>query len=161
QITFAPQLTYGTYTVQIGPEIQDFSGNRMNQDGDGNNGETPDDIYTAQFQVTGLQVIPPAQPSDPVPFNPGLQFIDVTFSLPVEGSTFTAADITLTGPNGLIMLNGDPAPQNAADTVWRINFPTQQTVGTYHLTLGPNIQSTNGAFMDQNANQMFLEPQPY
>jgi hypothetical protein len=36
----------GDYTLRIGPNVTDFAGNRMNQDGDAVNGETSQDVYT-------------------------------------------------------------------------------------------------------------------
>jgi fibronectin type 3 domain-containing protein len=48
-VTFATQTTPGTYTLVLGPNILDRTGNPMNQDGDGTNGENPQDRYTASF----------------------------------------------------------------------------------------------------------------
>ncbi len=50
RIDFNPQSTVGTYTMVIGPQILAAdNGNPMDQDRDGNLGETPDDQYTATF----------------------------------------------------------------------------------------------------------------
>ena len=50
-VTFASQATEGTYTMVIGPgDLQDSSGNEMDQNRDGNQGQA-DDIYTAGFTI--------------------------------------------------------------------------------------------------------------
>src|SRR5262249_38254804 len=45
----------GDYTLKIGPNVSDFAGNRMNQDGDGVNGEPIEDVYT-EFITLDLQL---------------------------------------------------------------------------------------------------------
>jgi subtilisin family serine protease/fibronectin type 3 domain-containing protein len=50
-VTFADQTALGTYTLTIGPNILDTSGNPMNQDGDSTNGETPDDQFTVSVTL--------------------------------------------------------------------------------------------------------------
>jgi FG-GAP-like repeat/Bacterial Ig-like domain/Domain of unknown function (DUF4214) len=51
QIKFAPQTTDGVYTLTIGPNIKDFVGLSMDQNGNGINGEIPGDEFTAVFDV--------------------------------------------------------------------------------------------------------------
>ncbi|MGI8980658.1 MAG: S8 family serine peptidase, partial [Pirellulaceae bacterium] len=52
-ITFPEQSGEGSYTMIIGPEIQDIATipNRMDQDRDGVQGEVPGDQYTANFTI--------------------------------------------------------------------------------------------------------------
>jgi subtilisin family serine protease/subtilisin-like proprotein convertase family protein len=50
-VTFEPQTAVGEYTLLIGPDIADNSGNLMNQDGDELFGEFPDDQYTVSFTM--------------------------------------------------------------------------------------------------------------
>jgi subtilisin family serine protease/subtilisin-like proprotein convertase family protein len=57
ELTFAPQIAKGTYTVVLGPSIFDPAGNPMNQDGDANNGENPDDRYTGSFDIGDVHVV--------------------------------------------------------------------------------------------------------
>jgi subtilisin-like proprotein convertase family protein len=49
-LTFASQMAQGPYTITIGPNIGDFSGNLMDQDLDGVNG-APDDVFTGRFFI--------------------------------------------------------------------------------------------------------------
>jgi len=51
RITFGEQSAVGAYEMVIGPQILDTSGNPMDQDADGVNGETLDDRYSASFEV--------------------------------------------------------------------------------------------------------------
>jgi subtilisin-like proprotein convertase family protein len=51
ELSFAPQTSSGVYNVAIGPNISDFAGNKMDQDQDGVLGESPDDIFTAQYDL--------------------------------------------------------------------------------------------------------------
>ena len=49
--SFDSQSEEGGYSLTIGPNISDLAANPMNQDGDGTNGETPDDQYTGTFAI--------------------------------------------------------------------------------------------------------------
>jgi VCBS repeat-containing protein len=51
EVVFSSQSTLGSYTLVIGPSINDVVGNPMNQDQDGTNGETTQDRYTANFTL--------------------------------------------------------------------------------------------------------------
>ncbi|MGB2824653.1 MAG: C25 family cysteine peptidase, partial [Phycisphaerae bacterium] len=50
-VQFNAQGALGTYTMVIGPDIADESGNPMNQDGDATNGEAVQDRYAASFTI--------------------------------------------------------------------------------------------------------------
>jgi subtilisin family serine protease/subtilisin-like proprotein convertase family protein len=50
-VLFAAQTVPGTYAYRIGPDVRDDSGNRMDQDGNGINGEDTD-VYRSTFAVT-------------------------------------------------------------------------------------------------------------
>ncbi|MCH8992031.1 MAG: right-handed parallel beta-helix repeat-containing protein, partial [Acidobacteria bacterium] len=49
EVGFDQQNTAGDYELVIGPQILNLAGNAMDQDGDFNVGEDPDDKYTATF----------------------------------------------------------------------------------------------------------------
>jgi hypothetical protein len=51
-ISFPAQATPGTYTLVVGPGINDSVGNPMNQDGDATNGEPLDDRYTHSMTLS-------------------------------------------------------------------------------------------------------------
>jgi RHS repeat-associated protein len=71
--------------------------------------------------------------------------VDVVFVGPIDSSTFTSEDVQLWGPNGeieiidIIFLN-----YWAGRYTYRITFPLQETGGSYHLSIGPNIIGANG-----------------
>jgi subtilisin family serine protease/subtilisin-like proprotein convertase family protein len=50
-LSFAQQSAAGTYTLTFGPDIRDWAGNPMDQNGNGTNGEVPQDRFTAQFVI--------------------------------------------------------------------------------------------------------------
>ncbi len=105
----------------------------------------------------------PAPPPPPPPLTPGphvttstptgntsgpVSQITLTFSEPIQGGSFTLADIdSLIGPAGPII----PLAANAVDSAhYTIVFPAQSAPGTYLLTVGPNILDMSGNAMDQN-----------
>ena len=51
EVVFAEQSTPGLYRMVVGPNIHDLAGNLMDQDGDGNQGETDDDQFEATFTL--------------------------------------------------------------------------------------------------------------
>ncbi len=42
----------GTYNIQVGPNVLDLAGNKMDQDGDTINGELIQDVYSANYNLT-------------------------------------------------------------------------------------------------------------
>jgi fibronectin type 3 domain-containing protein len=54
EVLFAEQRMPGEYTLVLGPQIEDFSGNGMDQDGDSTGSETQDDQFTFTFSVAPL-----------------------------------------------------------------------------------------------------------
>ncbi len=50
-ISFAPQTKLGVYVVNLGPNITDFPGNKMDQNFNGIDGENPGDTYTGRFYL--------------------------------------------------------------------------------------------------------------
>lgn len=48
----ASSSTAGNYTIQVGPNILDLAGNKMDQDGDTINGELTQDVYSASYNLT-------------------------------------------------------------------------------------------------------------
>jgi len=85
--------------------------------------------------------------------------IDVTFSGPVDPSTFTLAQIKqIIGPAGnsitpLVILDiSTGAAGSDIHNMYQIQFAPQTTVGVYTITLGPQISDFAGNQMDQNRN---------
>lgn len=128
-----PLATTGTYQVAVGPNITDLSGNVMNS------------AYLALFTIdkTGPQV------TAMVPSGIVMQvvsFVDVTFDEPINGGTFTPADVTINGPAGFINAN---SVARLSGNTYRIHFASQRTNGAYSVQIGPNIADVIGNTMNQ------------
>src|SRR5262249_34514926 len=52
-VLFDPVAATGTYDMVIGPNVQDFFGNAMDQNGNFITGEVPGDQYEAKFSLQG------------------------------------------------------------------------------------------------------------
>jgi len=81
-------------------------------------------------------------------YNP-VAYAEVRFNQPVDPATFTAADVVMTSPGGPVTVT---SITNIDGANFRVNFATQGAIGTYTLTVGPNINSATGGLMDQNNN---------
>lgn len=76
----------------------------------------------------------------------------VTFSAPIQASTFTPEDVvSATGPQGNLTVTGI-SPVSGSTTQFDVNVAPQSVAGTYRLTIGPQILTLSGAPMDQNRN---------
>ena len=152
-MTFGNQTASGSYTMVIGPNILDTSGNPMNQDGDTTNGEATQDRYTATTtwfvsgpQVTGVVFSGVAANTfDKVRF---------TFDRAIDPATFTSADVaSFTGPNGTITTTYTiAAVAGSGNTKFDVSFGVQSVDGNYTLVVGPNILDTSGNPMNQDGD---------
>ncbi len=52
EVHFAARSAAGQYQLVLGPQVLDAEGNALDQDRDGQPGETPDDRYTASFRIS-------------------------------------------------------------------------------------------------------------
>ncbi len=115
-VTFATQTMAGTYSVTVGPDVLDVPGNRMNQNENAVNGETPGDLYSGsgsiapsrqKFYATGL----PAAIRDMqtttfsivVPANSPIgsaAITDLNFGITLTHTFVSDLVITVTSPDG-------------------------------------------------------------
>ena len=51
RVEFTPAQALGDYSVRVGPNVTDFAGNPMNQNGNSANGEMPGDLFTGAFSL--------------------------------------------------------------------------------------------------------------
>jgi hypothetical protein len=127
----------GSYTMVIGPDIRDIYGNPMDQNGNLIPGEVPDDQYTAIFSVLGPQITS-TTPSGLSPVLPPIDHLRVTFSRPMDPSTFTMDRITrFTGPNGDIDVAAIVPVPGTSNTQFDITFAPQGTTGRYSMSIDP------------------------
>lgn len=66
-----------------------------------------------------------------------LSQVTVLFSEPIEPTTFTAEDLTISGPDGTAIAADAVIPLNAR--TFRVTFGAQTAVGSYEVTVGPDI----------------------
>jgi hypothetical protein len=150
-IHFAPLGTTSLYTMVIGPDVRDPFGNEMDQNGNLIPGEIPGDQYTTMLGVLGPKITS-SSPTLVFDTNPISQ-IQVTFSEPMDPTTFTPAQIaSFTGPNGAITVTDVQPVAGSNNTQFNILFPAQNTDGTYMMVIGPDIRDPFGNQMDQNGN---------
>jgi methionine-rich copper-binding protein CopC len=145
-IAFASQGKIGNYTMVIGPNVQDTFGNAMDQNGNLTPGETPGDQYTHRFTVVGPKVTLTSPVNSLEPVN----MLRVTFSKPIDVSTFTASKIaSFGGPGGPIGIDGIYVVPGSNNTQFDVAFRAQTTTGstqTYSLDNGSGGQRFNNSF---------------
>ena len=136
RINFPTQLAQGNYTLTVGPNINDFAGNPMNQDGDAANGE-PEDAFTitVYLQDNGPPTVTRVTPSGSI--SNDVSSVTIQFDEPLLAGSFTTDDLALSGPGGAIPVT---SLTQSNSTTWIAGFATQTTVGTYPLTIGPAIE---------------------
>jgi hypothetical protein len=150
-ILLTPQTAAGTYTMVIGPNVQDVFGNVMDQDVDATLSAESDDGFTATFTVNGPSVVassPTGTQTQPV------DHVRLTFNEPMDPATFTAQQITaFTRTAGgsttdlssaVIGVSVVPFTNN---TQFDVTFDTQGLAGSYSLTI-------SGAVADAYGNPM-------
>ena len=150
-VAFDSQSAPGDYTMVIGPGVTDLAGNAMNQDGEGPNGETPDDQYTT------TRNIPPPDPDGPQVtaasfsgLGNSISSARVTFNEAIDATSFAGADVAFTGPGGGISVTGVAPVAGTGNTQFDLTFATQTTVGTYAMTIGPDVKDLAGNAMNQD-----------
>ncbi len=85
--------------------------------------------------------------------NGGVSRLRVTFNEAINASTFTSADVRLTGPTGAtITVTGVTLVANTGNRTFDITFANQTAGGTYRASIGPNVADLAGNLMDQNRN---------
>ncbi len=107
-VRFASQSALGSYRMVIGPSILDRSSQPLDQDGDAVYGETPDDQYTATFQIAeefvfqnsaGFVSITDARPAiQPVIVDQDMTIADLDVQVNLSHSWDSQLDIYLVPP---------------------------------------------------------------
>jgi subtilisin family serine protease len=135
-VSFNTLTVPGAYQMVIGPNILDPYGNPMDQNGNLIPGEIPGDQYTAQFSIQG-----PAVVSTTLTGTFNNQVVDhgrLVFNEPIDPNSFTPNQVSLTdtGGNPVNILSITP---DGTNTRFDVTFDPQSALGTYTLTVGPNI----------------------
>lgn len=112
-IAFTQQSVTGPYALTFGPDIRDVLGHAMNQDGDSTVGETPDDRFTAAFNLNFVGPDPFGYTATPATFvskeilgQTGTFTVidsgdDATAAIGLGSNTFTFYGATYTGASAL------------------------------------------------------------
>ena len=81
---------------------------------------------------------------------PSVGSVDIAFDLPIDPASFTPADVSLIGPDGVIPATS-VAPVGAN---WRISFSPQAADGTYAVRIGPDINELGSTLsgLDQDSD---------
>jgi len=110
----------------------------------GSNSVPFDGGFIANFGGPRITNMTPA-----VAVTPVVSSVDVAFDQPIQASSFTLADVNLTGPGGALPATGVSL---VGGTTWRISFAAQSADGTYTVRVGPNINelAANLTGLDQN-----------
>jgi subtilase family serine protease len=151
EISFPEQTTPGEYQLIVGPDIVDLVGYALDQDFDGSGGEG-EDAYRAAFRigpdgaVSDDLFITAHSPAGLRDQREGADHVIVNFSAPVHEGTFTAADVSITGPGGDITVS---SVDRLSTTVYRVGFAAQDAVGAYSVNIGPDITAISGDAMAQ------------
>jgi hypothetical protein len=149
-VSFNAQTTLGVYTLTVGPNILDLKGNAMDQDGDGVGGQVPDDQFVDKFSIQGPKVIASSPSGSALPSN--VDHVRVTFSEPMDPTTFGTDQVSFTGPNGPIPIKDVVTVDGSTSTQFDVLFDPVAATGTYDMVIGPNVQDFFGNAMDQNGN---------
>ena len=89
---------YGFYHVSLGPNISDYSGDKMDQNQNGINGEDPGDIYSARFLYQPFANHAPVLTDTNPAFPPAIDENGTTATIVTGGSGYKLTDIlTVTG----------------------------------------------------------------
>ncbi len=125
QINFTSiQSTVGNYTLKVGPNVLDFSGDAMNQNGNNLNGENPGDVYSNTFFFTpntAPTITITDIPASPLYLNPGgsgqrnVTVGDAQDSANVLVVTTSSSNTTVI-PNGNIVVGGSGANRTISVT---------------------------------------------
>ncbi len=153
-VAFAALNATGTYTLKVGPQVNDTAGNPMDQNANGVNGEASD-TWSADWVVSP----PPADKAGArvtagtfTLTNRQATGASLTFSESIDPASFTLHDVVLTGPAGTISVSSVQAVAGSGNTQFTVAFPALTVAGTYTLTVGPAVLDAAGNPMDQNAN---------
>jgi hypothetical protein len=160
-VSFPTQSLAGYYSIQIGPEIYDFGGEPMNQDGDSSNGEPWDDRYFTSFAVVSPSPGPfvVSMTAGEPTTTTGFGWFELVFDheiVDLQGYHFAIYNYQ----TGRWMDSSQIVPTGFG-TNWSVDFPTMYDEGWYYLQAGPFIYDFAGEPMNQDGDSFNGESSDY
>lgn len=160
------RTTAGIYTLKVGPNILDLSGNQMNQDNDGMNGEITQDQYVGSFSLfttytftntpTNALIRDLATTTSTITINQDINIKDLNVQISLNHTALSDLVITLRSPTGQVITlfnkRGGWA-DNLVNTVFDDQATTAIAAGTAPFTgsFRPELLSQLSIFNDKNA----------
>ena len=151
-VKFPLQDRTGTFTAVVGPDVRDRSGNRMDQNGNGQNGDPTDTcVAPTSRDRTGPRITDHAFLQSWA----GVHGLRVTVDKVIDPDSFTPDDVRAFGPGGPVDVTGI---ESAGGSDFDILFADGTLPGTYMVVVGPDITTPLGDAMDQNENGVNGDP---
>ena len=131
-----PLVVGGTYTVAVGSGVADAAGNAL---------VAPTSESFTLVPDTTPPTVASVSPSGEV--STAVSSISVAFDKAIIPSTFTAAEVAITGPDGAIPTSSITVTEvDASD--YKVSFPEQSQQATYDVSIGgPGVQDVSGVGM--------------
>lgn len=76
----------------------------------------------------------------------------LTFSDAIDAATFSAADVSISGPSGSVAVTSIQAVSGSNGLRFDVFFAAQSTAGAYSVSVGPDVRDAQTRMMDQNGN---------
>lgn len=154
----------GIYTLKVGPNILDLSGNQMNQDNDGMNGEITQDQYVGSFSLfttytltntpTNTLIKDRAITTSTITINQNINIKDLNVQISLNHTALSDLVITLRSPTGQVITlfnkRGGWA-DNLVNTVFDDQATTAIAAGTAPFTGSFRPESLLSVLNDKNA----------
>jgi hypothetical protein len=134
------QTVAGTYQVSIGPFVADTAGHYMDQDGDGGMVGDVDDGFSGSFAIQGPSVVSTTLTGSFDEVDHG----QVVFNTAIDPNSFTPDQFVLLDPGGNPVNVTSITAADGTNTRFDVTFDPQTALGTYSLTIGPNITDAFG-----------------
>jgi subtilisin-like proprotein convertase family protein len=154
----------GIYTLKVGPNILDLSGNQMNQDNDGMNGEITQDQYVGSFSLfttytftntpTNTLIRDLATTTSTITINQNINIKDLNVQISLNHTSLSDLVITLRSPTGQVITlfnkRGGWA-DNLVNTVFDDQATTAIAAGAAPFTGSFRPESLLSVLNDKNA----------
>jgi len=153
RVHFAQQGPIGTYSIHVGPHISSTNGVEMDQNNNGTPGEAGD-AFAATFNIAAPRITS-VTPSGTIA--PPVNLIQVSYSKPMQSSTFNLSSIfSFTGPGGVDLkpqiTSITPVTPGGTSSAFNINVASLATLGGYSIVIEPTVLDAAGNPVDQNGD---------